>query len=63
MFFECKVVYENDKSFCMNIVSPDVDDFFYQLFKTFKDAEFKYNPDDYGQFDIKYVEVELLTIK
>lgn len=57
MHLECKVVYTNDKSFNMTIVSPDIDEFFYQLLRTFKEAECAYNPTEYGQFGIKYVEV------
>ena len=62
MYLECKVVYGNDKSFNMKIASPDRDEFLYELLTTFKDAECRYNPDDYGQFTIKYVEVEALHI-
>lgn len=57
MYLECKVVYTNDKSFYMKIVALDMDEFFYQLLSTFKDAECAYNPTEYDQFGIKYVEV------
>lgn len=58
MYEQMKVVYENGKSFCMEICAPDKDEFYRQLLTTFEDAKCKYNPDDWGQFGIKYVEVQ-----
>lgn len=58
MYENMKVVYENGKSFCMEICAPDKDEFYRQLLTTFEDAKAHYNPDDYGQFGIKYVEVQ-----
>lgn len=57
MYEHMKVVYENGKSFCMEIRAPDKNEFYKQLLTTFEDAIYKYNPDDWGQFGIKYVEV------
>ena len=58
MFERMKVVYENGKSFSMEICAPDKDDFYRLLLTSFEDAKSKYNPDEWGQIDIKYVEVE-----
>lgn len=57
MYEQMKVVYENGKSFYMEICASDKDEFYRQLLTTFEDAKCKYNPDDWGQFGIKYVEV------
>ena len=58
MYEQMKVVYENGKSFSMEICAPEKDEFYRQLLTTFEDAKCKYNPDDWGQFGIKYVEVQ-----
>ena len=58
MYEQMKVVYANDKSFNMEICAPDKDEFYTQLLMTFEDAKAHYNPDDWGQFGIKYVEVQ-----
>ena len=56
MYARLKIVYENKKSFCIEVVSENEDDFYYQLLTAFKNGESKYNPSDYDQFSISYVE-------
>ncbi len=63
MYLDCKVVYTNDKSFNMKIVAFNIDDFFYELLRLFKEAECAYNPTEYDQFDIKYVEVSSFNLE
>lgn len=61
MYVRMKVVYGNNKSFVMEVCAPDKDEFYTQLLTTFENAKCKYNPDDYGQFGIKYVEVQCIS--